>query len=277
MRSVERVLAEERLHTVCSGARCPNRGECYSQGTATFMLMGAICTRDCRFCAVPTGTPEPLDAGEPEGVARAAERLGLSHVVVTSVTRDDLDRGGAGHFARTVGAVRRRMPGVTVEVLVPDFKGDREAVGVVIESGPDVFNHNLETARRLYPEVRPGADYGRSLSVLEQAARGGLVTKSGFMVGLGETEEEVEELLRDLLAVGCGMVTVGQYLQPEASRLQVDRYWEPREFEELERKAADAGFEAAFCGPLVRSSYRAREMLNRVRSPRTSHREATAG
>lgn len=261
LRGVERVLASEGLNTVCDGAGCPNRGECYSSGTATFMIMGDVCTRDCRFCAVPGGDPGRLREDEPGAVARAAALMGLSHVVVTSVTRDDLDDGGAAHFARTVEAVRDSLPDATVEVLVPDFGGDARAVEVVLESRPDVFNHNVETARRLYREVRPRADYGRSMGVLSRAADSGLLVKSGFMVGLGEGPEEVSELLADLRAAGCGMVTAGQYLQPAARNVPVARYWEPVEFERLEEEARSLGFRAVAAGPLVRSSYRAGEML----------------
>jgi lipoic acid synthetase len=260
--AVEEVLAVERLNTVCTGAHCPNRGECYSAGTATFMIMGATCTRSCSFCAVPTGQAEELDPREPERVARAAAAMGLRHVVVTSVTRDDLPDGGAAHFARTVAAVRGSLGDATVEVLVPDFGGRQRDVDRVIESKPDVFNHNVETVRRLYGEVRPQADYRRSLEVLARSAEAGLVTKSGFMVGLGETPEEVDQLLADLFASGCRLVTAGQYLRPGHANAEVVRYWEPSEFEALEERALAAGFEGAACGPLVRSSYFAHEMFD---------------
>jgi len=260
---VEGVLEDEHLNTVCVGAKCPNRGECYQAGTATFMIMGARCTRGCGFCAVPTGGCEPLDALEPGRVGRAAAAMGLKHVVVTSVTRDDLPDGGAGHFAATVVAVRDALPGATVEVLVPDFRGSLPDVDVVIDCGPDVFNHNVETVSRLYREVRPQADYRRSLEVLERSARAGLPTKSGFMVGLGETEKEVFDLLGDLLDAGCRLVTAGQYLRPSQENLPVARYWEPGEFEGLKEKALLMGFDAVASGPLVRSSYFAHEMLEK--------------
>ena len=246
---------------MCDGARCPNRGECYSTGTATFMIMGDVCTRDCRFCAVPGGETALLRFDEPEAVARAAALLGLRHVVVTSVTRDDLPDGGAAHFARTVEAVRDALPGATVEVLVPDFLGDARAVKTVVRARPDVFNHNIETVRRLYPAVRPRADYRRSIEVLALAADQGLLAKSGFMVGLGEVAGEVSGLLSDLRSAGCAMVTAGQYLQPGASNVPVARYWEPVEFDWLEAEARSLGFEAVAAGPLVRSSYRAGELL----------------
>ncbi|MHB8895636.1 MAG: lipoyl synthase, partial [Candidatus Geothermincolia bacterium] len=252
---VEGVLEEEHLNTVCVGARCPNRGECYSAGTATFMILGARCTRGCGFCAVPTGGCEPVDEGEPLRVAKAAAAMGLRHVVVTSVTRDDLADGGAQHFVDTVLAVREALPEATVEVLVPDFGGEAVDVDEVLEAGPDVFNHNVETVGRLYREVRPRAGYERSLSVLGRSARAGLPTKSGFMVGLGETADEVGGLLEDLLEAGCRLVTIGQYLRPSKKNLPVERYWEPAEFEALREKALSMGFDAVASGPLVRSSY----------------------
>ncbi len=261
LRVVEEILAGERVNTVCVGAKCPNRGECYSAGTATFMIMGDRCTRNCGFCAVPTGGVKALNSEEPARVARAAALLRLSHVVVTSVTRDDLTDGGAGHFARTVEAIRELLPDATVEVLVPDFCGRMNDVDEVLETKPDVFNHNIETVKRLYSEARPQADYRRTLSVLDRSAQAGLPTKSGFMVGLGESLQEVYGLLEDLLDAGCGMVTVGQYLQPTANNLPVARYWEPAEFAGLEKKALEMGFEAVASGPLVRSSYFAHEMF----------------
>ncbi len=266
LRRVEGILSGERLNTVCVGARCPNRGECYSAGTATFMIMGDRCTRGCRFCAVPSGGVQPLDHGEPERVARAAAAMDLRHVVVTSVTRDDLDDGGAGHFARTIACVREALPGATVEVLVPDFRGSLRSTMTVVEAGPDVFNHNMETVRGLHRTVRPQAGYDRSLEVLARASDAGVVTKSGFMVGLGETPEEVHELLADLLATGCRMVTAGQYLRPAADNLPVARYWEPAEFEELRSRALDMGFEAVASGPFVRSSYFAHRMFDAARA-----------
>jgi len=261
LRQVEGLLEREGLNTVCVGAKCPNRGECYSAGTATFMILGARCTRDCAFCAVPTGGVEPPEPGEAEAVARAAAGMGLKHVVVTSVTRDDLPDGGAEHFARTVRAVRVRLPGATVEVLVPDFGGRATDVEVVLSERPDVFNHNVETVERLYATIRPQADYARSLAVLEQAAAAGVPAKSGFMVGLGETSMEVEELMRDLHGAGCTLLTVGQYLRPSERNAPVERYLEPSEFGQIEVKARALGFEAVAAAPLVRSSYFAHALL----------------
>ena len=272
LRRVEEVLAEEGLATVCVGARCPNRGECYCAGTATFMILGDRCTRDCRFCAVPFGPVSPPDPGEPESLARAVHKLGLRHVVVTSVTRDDLADGGAVQFAHTVEAVREALPDATVEVLIPDFKGDRAAVDTVIEALPDVFNHNLETVERLYNRVRPQAEYRRSLAVMSRGREAGLLTKSGFMVGIGETKEEIDRLLGDLLEAGCCLLTVGQYLRPTAESEPVSRYYEPEEFEVLREKALGMGFQAVAAGPYVRSSYFAGEMLQSVRGKRTADR-----
>lgn len=258
---VEGVLAEQRLNTVCEGAKCPNRGECFEAGTATFMIMGDRCTRDCGFCAVPGGTPGPLEEDEPERVAKAAAEMGLRHVVVTSVTRDDLPDGGAGHFAAVVEAVRDAAPGVTTEVLVPDFAGRSGDVDTVLAAGPDVFNHNVETVERLYATARPQAAYSRSLGVLSRAAGAGFRTKSGLMVGLGESRDEVLALMQDLLESGCRLLTVGQYLRPGAANVPVERYWEPEEFASLEEAALAMGFEAVAAGPLVRSSYFAHRML----------------
>ena len=258
---VEEILEEQQLNTVCVGAKCPNRGECYAALTATFMIMGDCCTRDCGFCAVAGGIPGPLDAGEPARVAKAASAMGLSHIVVTSVNRDDVPDGGAAHIANVVEAAREAMPDATVEVLVPDFQGSPEAIETVLESRPDVFNHNVETVRRLYDSVRPQADYIRSLYVLGYAADAGLAVKSGFMVGLGESPAEVDELLGDLLDTGCSLVTAGQYLRPTEANAPVKRYWDPEEFEALRVKALEMGFRAAAAGPLVRSSYFAHQML----------------
>lgn len=263
MRRVEKLLSEGRLHTVCEGARCPNRGECFSGGTAAFMILGDVCTRDCSFCAVDHGVPEPPREEEPEALALAAAGMGLRHVVVTSVTRDDLSDGGASYFARAVEETRRALPGASVEVLTPDFAGDERAIDAVVAAGPDVFNHNLETVERLYGTVRPQADYERSLAVLARAAGAGIPAKSGLMVGLGEQPGEVEALFGDLRRAGVGMVTVGQYLRPTEANLPVERFWEPGEFEALESLARVMGFEAVASGPLVRSSYRAAEMLGR--------------
>ncbi|HHO81466.1 MAG TPA: lipoyl synthase [Bacillaceae bacterium] len=264
---VRRTLRELRLTTVCEEARCPNRQECFGSGTATFMLLGDVCTRNCRFCAVKTGRPAPPDPDEPLRVAEGARRLGLRYVVLTSVARDDLPDGGAGHFAETVHALKRAIPGVRVEVLVPDFQGDREALCTVLTSGVDVFNHNVETVRRLTPSVRARATYDRSLSVLAaaKACTPHVPTKSGFMVGLGETPEEIEELLRDLRDARVDLLTVGQYLRPTPAQLPVVRYYSPEEFQEIARKAYALGFAYVAAGPLVRSSYHAHEGYHATR------------
>jgi lipoyl synthase len=264
LRQMEALLRERRLHTVCEGAACPNRGECFERGTATFLLMGPDCTRDCRFCNVGGAAPRPLDPAEPEMVADAAALMGLSHVVITSVTRDDLPDGGAAHFAETVRAVRRRLPEAGIEVLVPDFLGDPAAIDRVLDARPEVFNHNLETVPRLYPTVRPQADYRRSLEVLARAAgRGGCEVKTGLMVGLGETRDEVESLLREVRTVGVHMVTIGQYLRPSREHLPVVEYVTPETFTWYRARGEAMGLltEAA---PFVRSSYRADEAFRRA-------------
>jgi lipoic acid synthetase len=254
------LLQELGLNTVCREARCPNRAECFARGTATFMILGDVCTRDCAFCAVASGSPAPPEPDEPDRVAEAVRRMGLTHVVVTSVTRDDLPDGGSGHFAAVIAAMRARTA-ATVEVLTPDFGGDLRLVDRVLDAGPDVFNHNVETVPRLYPDVRPQADYARSLSVLAHAALSGrtAVVKSGIMVGLGETRLEAAEVLGDLWRSGCRAVTVGQYLAPSDRHHPVVEYVPPDAFAELEREAREIGFDGVACGPFVRSSYRADE------------------
>ena len=252
------LLNEARLHTVCEEARCPNQGECWTRGTATFMLMGDTCTRSCGFCAVATGRPKPLDPDEPRHVAETSERLGLRFVVVTSVNRDDLPDGGAAHFAATVRAIQAANPAAQVEVLVPDFQGDQDAVRTVVESQPTVFNHNLETVERLTRRVRVQARYRRSLDVLRMAkSLGQPLTKTGIMLGLGETEAEVLEAFGDARAAGCDILTVGQYLAPTTQHLPVVEYVRPDRFRVLEVAAYALGFKAVFSGPLVRSSYHA--------------------
>ena len=251
------------LHTVCESARCPNIHDCFHRGAATFMILGNRCTRGCGFCSVPKGNPERhdmrLDPAEPANVARMAAEMTLRYVVITSVNRDDLADGGSRHFAETVRAVRSALPEARVEVLTPDFCGDLAAVARVLDAGPHVFNHNVETVPRLYRRVRPQADYRQSLRVLEFAARHApaILTKSGFMVGLGETDAEVRALLRDLRASGTGVATIGQYLQPTRRNLPVAAYIEPRQFEAWREYGLALGFRAVFSGPLVRSSYMA--------------------
>jgi lipoic acid synthetase len=265
---VRAMMRRLSLVTVCEEARCPNIHECWArERTATFMLMGDICTRHCGFCAVGKGRPGSLDPEEPERVAEAAKELGLSHAVVTSVNRDDLPDGGAAHFAATIRAIRRRSPGCTIEVLIPDFQGDGGALERVLDEAPEILNHNMETVERLYRRVRPDAGYAQSLALISRAAerrtRQGLAlkTKSGLMVGLGETEDEVLQLLRDLRDAGCDIATVGQYLQPHERRLPIERYYTPEEFERLRRAGEAMGFARVESGPLVRSSYHARRAL----------------
>ena len=260
------LLRRHGLTTVCEEARCPNRSECFSRPTATFMIMGACCTRNCGFCSVTSSLPGPLNRNEPENVAGAAAEMRLRYVVITSVTRDDLPDGGAGHFADTIRAVRRRLPSTKVEVLTPDFMGDVEALKTVLEAGPDVFNHNVETVQRLYPQVRPQADYRRSLDVLRRAKgiAPDIYVKSGFMLGLGERSEEVIGLLEELRQSGCDFITIGQYLRPSRNNLPVVEYIRPEVFEELRLKALDMGFRYVASAPLVRSSMNASEMYSAV-------------
>jgi lipoic acid synthetase len=256
------LIDEGELHTVCQEAHCPNIWECFSHRTATFLIMGSRCTRNCRFCAVSNEPVQPLDPNEPDRVARAAARMGLTYIVVTSVTRDDLADGGAAHFAATIEALHHRLPDARIEVLVPDFKGRRAALQTVLNAGVDVLNHNLETIPRLYSTVRPQADYRQSLTLLRRAAEStpGVATKSGLMLGLGETGEEVQRVLGDLVECGCGFLTLGQYLQPSAGHLPVERYVPPEEFERWRRKALDMGFKGVASGPFVRSSYHAKDL-----------------
>lgn len=267
-RQIRELIEKGGLHTVCQEALCPNQGECFSRGTATFLILGDRCTRNCRFCAVEHGPCSSPDPEEPRRVAEAVESMGVSYVVVTSVTRDDLPDGGAEHFARTVRAIRRRRPSVLVELLVPDFQGSLEALKTVLASRPDVLNHNLETVPRLYATVRPGARYERSLGLLERVKKlaPATVTKSGLMLGLGETDDEVVETLRDLREARCDIVTLGQYLQPSKDHLPVERFVEPETFERWQERALAMGFVGAASGPLVRSSYKARELFEKVRA-----------
>ena len=256
-------LRRLNLHTVCESARCPNIHECFHRGAATFMILGNLCTRGCGFCSVPKGSPTKqdmrLDPEEPENVARMAARMNLRYVVITSVNRDDLADGGSRHFAFTVRQVRRALPDARVEVLTPDFCGDVESVARVLDAGPHVFNHNMETVARLYPRVRPQADYRQSLRVLDFARKHqpGVLTKSGFMVGLGETGGEVRELLRDIRSAGTDVATIGQYLQPTRRNLPVAGYIEPGQFDAYREFGLSLGFKMVFSGPLVRSSYMA--------------------
>ena len=253
------IVSTFKLNTVCQEAQCPNIGECWGHGTATFMLMGDVCTRNCRFCAVNHGRMVALDPGEPRRVAEAARKMSLSHIVVTSVNRDDLPDGGAQHFAETVHAIKHLNPDCTIEVLTPDFQGNESAVATVAESPIEIFNHNTESVPRLYKRVRPGAKYERSLRVLEKAkaVRANLKTKTGIMLGLGETYEELLTVFGDLRAVECDILTLGQYLQPSKEQLLVERYVHPDEFKALREEALSLGFRHVESGPLVRSSYHA--------------------
>ncbi len=264
---IKSLLRERQLHTVCEEAACPNLGECFSHGTATFMILGDLCTRRCPFCDVGHGTPLPPAVDEPAKLAEAVALMGLKYVVITSVDRDDLCDGGASQFSACIRAVRAQSPATRIEILVPDFRGRMEvALAILAEDPPDVLNHNLETVPRLYKAVRPGADYAHSLQLLAafKARLPGVPTKSGIMLGLGEAAEEVEQVLRDLRAHGVNMLTVGQYLQPSGHHLAVERFAPPEEFAQLGRLATELGFVNAACGPLVRSSYHADQQALQV-------------
>ncbi len=264
---VKSILDETNLHTVCEEARCPNLGECFSKGTATFLILGRICTRNCNFCAVEHGRPLPPDEGEPKHVAQAVKKMGLQYVVITSVTRDDLPDGGASQFAKTIRAIRSLDQTIKVEVLIPDFRGDPFSLIKVLEESPDVLNHNIETVPRLYPRVRPQADYERSLNLLKRSKENYryIFAKSGFMLGLGETGEEVIELLKGLRRVKCDFLTIGQYLQPRVDRLPVVRYVPPEEFEEYKKIGEEMGFKSVASGPFIRSSFHAAQMFDGIR------------
>jgi len=258
MRDLTRYL---KLHTVCESAHCPNRPRCFAEGTATFMILGDICTRNCTFCAVKSGKPRAPDPQEPEHIVEAVKELGLRYVVITSVTRDDLPDGGASHFAQTIKAIQSYDARISVEVLVPDFSGSLSALQTVIDASPTVLNHNVETVPRLYPEVRPKANYQRSIDLLRRAKilNNGLVTKSGLMLGLGETRQEVIEVMTDLRDANCGLLTIGQYLQPSLRHHRVIRYVPPKEFEEYQNTGREMGFISVTSAPLVRSSFHAAE------------------
>jgi len=258
------LLREQGVSTVCEEARCPNRGHCFSKPTATFLILGDTCTRNCSFCSVTPGAPPLPDPKEPLRVARAAKKMRLRYVVITSVTRDDLADGGASHFAETIRQVRQHIPLVKIEVLTPDFQNNISSIRTVLDALPDVFNHNLETVLRLYPEIRPEADYNRSLSVLATARNvsGSILTKSGLMVGLGETIDEVTSLMNDLREVGCEMITIGQYLRPRKDNVPVKEYLSPETFELYRKKALSLGFRYVASAPLVRSSMNAEEFFS---------------
>ena len=259
------LLKDLHLNTVCQSAKCPNCWECFSRKVATFMIMGSQCTRNCAFCNITPGRPQPLDPDEPRRVAEGAKRLGLRHVVVTSVTRDDLPDGGAGHFAATIRALRAAQPDCTVEVLIPDFQGDREALKTVLDAAPDILNHNVETVPGLYDRIRPQAEYRQSLDLLARSKEIApkIPTKSGLMVGLGETDEELLRAVKDLAAVRCDIVTVGQYMRPTREHPEVRRYVHPDVFEEYAEAGKKLGVPQMYCAPLVRSSYNAAKFLEK--------------
>jgi len=259
---IRKLVDEQALNTVCEDARCPNMAECWNRGTATFMILGNVCTRSCGFCSVKTGRPYDLDLDEPYRVAEAVKRMGLRYAVITSVNRDELSDGGASVFATTIRAIRERVPHCRIEVLTPDFQGKREAILQVIDARPDVFNHNLETVPRLYRRVRPQAKYQRSLDLLQLCKNNGMVTKTGIMLGLGEEAEEILAVMKDARRIEIDILTLGQYLQPTKQHLPVSRYVTPAEFEEWKRVGLDLGFSHVESGPLVRSSYHAEEQFS---------------
>ena len=266
MAAMQNLTRPLKLHTVCESARCPNRQECFSQGTATFMILGDVCTRDCSFCAVQSGRPRSPDPGEPDNIVAAVARLGLQYVVITSVTRDDLPDGGASHFARTIDAIHDYHPGIMVEALIPDFGGSLSALKTVTDASLAVLNHNVETVPRLYSEVRPQADYQRSLEVISSARllNPALRTKSGLMVGLGETRDEVMQVMADLRNAGCDLMTIGQYLAPSIRHHELVRFVHPDEFAEYQDEGERMGFQYVAAGPLVRSSFHAGEAYIRA-------------
>jgi lipoyl synthase len=259
----KRIVENHCLHTICSSGRCPNMGECWGKGTATFMIGGDICTRSCKFCNTQTGRPLPLDADEPTHVAESIALMKLSHAVVTSVDRDDLPDLGAGHWARTITEIKRINPDTTIEVLIPDFQGRMELVDKIITTNPEIISHNMETVRRISPLVRSAADYETSLQVIRRIAESGITAKSGIMVGLGETPSEVEELMDDLLATGCSILTIGQYLQPTRRHYPVEEYVTPEQFAQYQQTGLEKGFEQVESAPLVRSSYHAEKHIKK--------------
>jgi len=263
--AVSSLVASHGLNTICRSAKCPNIAECWTEKTATFLILGDVCSRSCSFCAVPKGTPARVSADEPGRVAEAAASLGLGYVVITSVTRDDLDDGGASQFVLCLQALRTRIPGIRIETLIPDFGGNADALKQVVEAAPDILGHNLETVETLYPRIqRPGSNYARSLAVLRNAKEWGSITKSGLMIGLGETEEEILQTLQDLRRVSCDLLTIGQYLQPTRGHAPVERYYTPQEFDGWKAAALGMGFIDVESGPLVRSSFHAHRLYDKV-------------
>ncbi|MBR6723136.1 lipoyl synthase [bacterium] len=257
-RNVRRILKHNCLNTVCENARCPNKNECYTKNTATFLIMGNVCTRNCRYCNISCQKPEPLDSLEPQHIAKAVKDLGLKYAVITSVTRDDLPDGGAEHFAQCIYEIRKLTPEVKIEILTPDFKNQKDALDIIIKAHPDVFNHNIETVKALFKTARPQGNYDNSLAVLKYIKENSdIETKSGMMIGLGETLEQIKETMEDLHAVNCDILTVGQYIQPSKEHLPVAKYYKPEEYEELKELATSVGITRHQIGPLVRSSYNA--------------------
>ena len=261
-RTVRRILKSKCLNTVCENARCPNKNECYTKNTATFLIMGNNCTRNCRYCNITCSKPEPLDGNEPLHIAQAVKDLGLKYAVITSVTRDDLPDGGAEHFVNCIYEIRKISPDIKIEILTPDFKGNKNSLDTIIKAHPDVFNHNIETVRKIFKTARPQGNYDCSLDVLKYVKdNSNIITKSGLMIGLGETFEDIEETLVDLKSAGCDIVTIGQYIQPSKAHLEVAKYYTPDEYEKLKLLAEKAGIKHYQIGPLVRSSYRASELV----------------
>lgn len=261
-RTVRKILKSNCLNTVCEGARCPNKNECYSNHTATFLIMGSVCTRNCRYCNISCQRPEPLDENEPLHVAQAVKDLGLKYAVITSVTRDDLPDGGANHFAKCINEIRKISPNTKIEILTPDFKGNEESLNSIIKAHPDVFNHNIETARDIFKTARPQGNYDTSLGVLKYVKENSdIKTKSGFMVGLGEDIEQIKQTITDLYSVNCDILTIGQYIQPSKEHLPVAKYYNPEEYEELKDIAKNIGIKYFQIGPLVRSSYNAAKLV----------------
>lgn len=261
-RTVRKILKSNCLNTVCEGARCPNKNECYSNHTATFLIMGSVCTRNCRYCNISCQRPEPLDENESLHVAQAVKDLGLKYAVITSVTRDDLPDGGANHFAKCINEIRKISPNTKIEILTPDFKGNEESLNTIIKAHPDVFNHNIETARDIFKTARPQGNYDTSLGVLKYVKENSdIKTKSGFMIGLGEDIEQIKQTITDLYSVNCDILTIGQYIQPSKEHLPVAKYYNPEEYEELKDIAKNIGIKYFQIGPLVRSSYNAAKLV----------------
>ncbi|MGB0909080.1 MAG: lipoyl synthase [Nitrospirales bacterium] len=263
-REIRKIIDERGLHTICEEARCPNMWECWNNRTATFLILGDICTRRCHYCSVETGKPTSLDLDEPQRVAEAVEAMALNHAVITSVNRDELPDGGASLFAETIRLIREKIPSCGIEVLIPDFQGNQHALTMVLDEKPDILNHNIESVPRLFPSIRPQGKYQRSIQLLKQAKQLGATTKSGLIAGLGETIEEIREVMRDLRAVDCDILTLGQYLQPTKDHMLVARFYHPKEFEMLKAEAQALGFKHVESGPLVRSSYHAEQQTSGI-------------